>query len=154
MPQASILIVDSYRDEAEMYAQYLASVGAHVESVPTPEEAFIRLIVQPPAVIVTDMVFCCSAYDGPSFLRAVRARKGFATTNCIVLSGFTRVADRERARAAGADRFLVKPCSPYELQRHVETAVRANMCRVRAPWNWPEDDAVAPSELHAPRHVF
>ena len=154
VPQASILVVDSYRDEAEMYAQYLASVGANVESVPTPEEAFIRLIVQPPAVIVTDMVFCCSAYDGPSFLHAVRSRSGFATTNCIVLSGFTRTVDRERARAAGADRFLVKPCSPYELRRHVETAVRANMCRVRAAWNWPEDDTVAPSDPHAPRHMF
>lgn len=150
---ASILIVDSYRDEAEMYAQYLASVGAHVDSVPTPEEAFFRLIESRPAVIISDMVFCCSAYDGPSFLRAVRARHAFASTNCIVLSGFTRPIDRERARAAGADRFLLKPCSPDELRRHVETAVRANLSHGRAVWNWPEDDP-AESAAHPCPHLF
>jgi CheY-like chemotaxis protein len=136
---ASVLIVDSYRDEAEMYAQYLQSVGATVDYVRTPEEAFARLLPQPPVVIVTDMVFQASAYDGPAFLKEIRSRPECATTSCIVLSGFPRPSDRQRARSAGADRFLVKPCAPDELRRHVDSARWAHDRRLRAPWNWPDD---------------
>lgn len=139
-PMASVLIVDSYRDEAEMYAQYLQSVGATVEYVRTPEEALSRLSSEPPVVIVTDMVFQASEFDGPAFVRAVRNRPECAMTNFIVLSGFTRPIDRERARSAGADRFLLKPCAPDELRRHVDSALWAHDRSMRAPWNWPEED--------------
>ena len=134
-----VLIVDSYSDEAEMYAQYLRGVGAAVDYVRTPEEALSRLVPEPPIVVVTDMVFEWSAYDGPAFVRAARMRPECALTNFIVLSGFTRPLDRQRARAAGADRFLLKPCSPDELWRHVDSAVSAHDRSMRAAWNWPDD---------------
>lgn len=136
---AAVLIVDSYRDEAEMYAQYLRAVGSRVDYVRTPEEALARMNDSAPDVIVTDMVFQWSAYDGPEFLRAVRTRPQCATTNVIVLSGFTRPADRRRARAAGADRFLLKPCAPDELRYHIESALYAHALSTRATWNWPDD---------------
>jgi CheY-like chemotaxis protein len=137
---AAVLIVDSYRDEAEMYAQYLRAVGARVEYVRTPEEALARMDCSAPDVIVTDMVFQWSAYDGPAFVRALRTHPHCATTNCIVLSGFTRPVDRRRARAAGADRFLLKPCAPDELRYHIESALYAHALSTRATWNWPDDD--------------
>ena len=133
-----VLIVDSYRDEAEMYAEYLRSTGAVVEYAPTPEEALPRLRSRPPAVIVADMVFEGSAYDGPAFVHEVRTLPACATTNCIIVSGFPRAEDRERARAAGADLFLVKPCPPDELTRHVVRAVSAYDRHTRAEWNWSE----------------
>jgi two-component system, chemotaxis family, response regulator PixG len=146
---AAVLIVDSYRDEAEMYAQYLSALGARVDYVRTPEDALARLPLNPPAVIVTDMIFQWSAYDGPGFLRAVRKHPECATTNLIVLSGFTRPIDRQRARAAGADRFLLKPCAPDELRRHIESALYARALSTRATWNWPDDDG--PAESAPPR---
>ncbi len=133
-----VLIVDSYRDEGEMYAEYLRSVGARVEVVRTPEEALPRVQAQPPAVIVADMVFEGSAYDGPAFVRAVRALSTCAMTNCIIVSGFPRSADRERARASGADLFLVKPCPPDELKRHIARAVSAHDRNTRAAWKWSD----------------
>ena len=136
---APVLIVDSYSDEAEMYAQYLRSVGAAVDYVRTPEEALSRFLPDPPIVVVTDMVFEWSAYDGPGVVRAGRMRPECALTNFIVLSGFTRPLDRERARAAGADQFLLKPCAPDELWRHVDSAVSAHDRSTRAVWNWPDD---------------
>ena len=146
---AAVLIVDSYRDEAEMYAQYLHAVGPRVDYVRTPEEALERLVFNPPDVIVTDMIFQWSAYDGPRFLREVRKHPQCATTTVIVLSGFTRPIDRQRARAAGADRFLLKPCSPDELRYHIDSGLYAHALNTRATWNWPDDDG--PAEFAPPR---
>jgi two-component system chemotaxis response regulator CheY len=133
-----VLIVDSYRDEGEMYAEYLRSTGAFVEYVATPEEALPRVRSQPPAVIVADMVFHGSNYDGPAFVHEVRALSTCATTNCIIVSGFPRASDRERARAAGADLFLVKPCPLDELRWHIARAVAAYERHTRAQWNWSD----------------
>ena len=133
-----VLIVDSYRDEGEMYAEYLRSTGTVVEYVPTPEEALPRLRSRPPAVIITDMVFQGSNYDGPAFVHEVRALSTCATTNCIVVSGFPRASDRARARAAGADLFLVKPCPLEELSWHIARAVSAHERNTRASWNWSD----------------
>ena len=119
----AVLIVNSY-SEGEMYAEYLRSLGYEIHHVQTPEEAFPLLKEQPPAVIVTDMSFQGSAYDGPSFMVGVRELDGCAITRLIVVSGYVRQIDRDRARAAGADMFLVKPCMPDDLVRHVERAVR------------------------------
>lgn len=133
-----VLIVDSYSDEGEMYAEYLRSTGASVDYVRTPEEALPRLRLRPPSVIVTDMVFQGSRYDGPAFVHEVRALPACATTNCIIVSGFPRVLDRQRARAAGADLFLLKPCPLEELSRHVARAVSAHERNTRAAWNWSD----------------
>ena len=133
-----VVIVDSYRDEGEMYAEYLRSTGAFVEYVRTPEEALPRLRSRPPAVIVADMVFQGSNYDGPAFVHEVRALSTCATTNCIIVSGFPGASDRQRARAAGADLFLVKPCLLEELRWHIARALSAYERNTRAEWNWSE----------------
>jgi CheY-like chemotaxis protein len=134
-----VLIVNSYRDEGEMYAEYLRSLGALVQHVRTPEEALPLLTSQPPVVIVADMVFGGSKYDGPAFMRVVRASPACARTNCIILSGYPRLADRERARAAGADLFLVKPCPPDVLRRYIARATSAHDRNQRAEWNWTDE---------------
>ena len=134
-----VLIVDSYRDEGEMYAEYLRSLGAVVQYVRTPEEALPLLTSQPPVVVVADMVFRGSKYDGPGFMRVVRSIPACERTNCIIVSGYSRIADRERARAAGADLFLVKPCPPDVLRRCIARAVSAHDRNQRADWNWTDE---------------
>ena len=134
-----VLVVDSYRDEGEMYAEYLRSLGALVQYVRTPEEALPLLASQPPVVIVSDMVFSGSKYDGPAFIRVVRSRPACALTNCIIVSGYPRLADRERARAAGVDLFLVKPCPLELLRRYIARAVSAYDRNQRADWNWTDE---------------
>ena len=122
-----------------MYAQYLRSIGALVQYVRTPEDALPLLTLQPPAVIVSDMVFSGSKYDGPAFMRAVRSSPACALTNCIIVSGYPQLADRERARAAGADLFLVKPCPLDVLKRYIARAVSAHDRNERADWNWTDE---------------
>lgn len=134
----SVLIVDSFADEGEMYAEYLRTGGAVVDYVRTPEQALSGLPALSPAVIVTDMVFLGSQYDGPAFMRAVREIPACAVTSCIMVSGYPRAVDRQRARAAGVDLFVLKPCMPNELQWHIQRAVSAYRRHARAEWNWPD----------------
>lgn len=134
----AVLVVGSYCD-GDMYAEYLGSVGFDVLYGRTPEQALPYLGRRRPAVVITDMVFENSTYDGPAFIDAIRSRSDCAITNVIVVSGFVRPTDRQRARLAGADLFLLKPCPPDVLWRHVNHAVWAHERNTRADWNWPEE---------------
>jgi CheY-like chemotaxis protein len=134
----AVLVVGSYCD-GDMYAEYLQSVGFEVLYGRTPEQALPLLGRRRPAVVITDMVFENSVYDGPAFINAIRSRPDCAMTNVIVISGFVRPTDRQRARLAGADLFLMKPCAPDALCRHVNRAVWAHERNERADWNWPEE---------------
>lgn len=135
----SVLVVGSFSD-GDMYAEYLRSLGCEVFHGRTPEEAFAYLDSRLPDVVVTDMVFEHSEFDGPEFVDAVRARPEWARLNVIVVSGFVRREDRQRARVAGADLFLTKPCAPESLWRHVGRAVLAQERNTRAKWNWPDEE--------------
>jgi CheY-like chemotaxis protein len=134
----ALVVVGSYCD-GDMYAEYLRSVGFDVLYGRTPEQALPYLGRRRPAVVITDMVFQNSVYDGPTFIDAIRSRSDCAMTNVIVVSGFVRPTDRQRARLAGADLFLLKPCPPDALWGHVNHAVWAHERNARADWNWPEE---------------
>jgi CheY-like chemotaxis protein len=140
-PEAGIpevLLVGSYPD-GDMYAEYLRTVGFDVVHARTPEQALAFVHKRPPAVIITDMVFDNSEYDGPTFVDEIRQRPDCTTTSVILVSGYIQVTDRRRARRAGADVFLMKPCAPAALSEYVASAIRAHHCQTRPEWNWPED---------------
>src|SRR5947207_3219968 len=91
-----------------------------------------------PDVIVSDSVFRASELDGPGFIQAVRQRTVSALTPVIVISGYVREEDRRAARAAGADRYLLKPLLPEALYGEITNALRARARGQRMAWNWSE----------------
>src|SRR5437899_696117 len=115
-PSGTVLLVSS----GEMYGDDLRANALVVADAESPEAAFVRLETVDPHVVVTDFVFPRSAFDGAGFLRALRARVDRATS-IIVVSGYVRQEDREQARAAGADLYVIKPALPsavlYEVRR-------------------------------------
>ncbi len=133
----AVLIVNSF-DGREMYAERLRAQAVEVIEAERPEDALLRIASEPPAVIVTDMVFTHSRYSGPEFMRAVRNNPACANVLVIVLSGFVRQLDHDVARDAGADLFLHTPCDPDMLFRHVTRALIANRRGKRLAWNWPQ----------------
>src|SRR3954451_15942830 len=104
-PSGTVLLVNSF-DGREMYGDYLRSNALIVSDADTPERALRNLDSVDPHVVVTDFVFLHTSYDGPDLLRALRSRVDSATS-IVVVSGFVRQEDRESARSAGADLFLV-----------------------------------------------
>ena len=74
--------------------------------------------------IVTDLTL--PALSGLDLARRLRADARTTDVSIIVLSGHSSESTEQRARKAGCDRYLVKPCLPdaLALQIHNVLAVR------------------------------
>jgi CheY-like chemotaxis protein len=57
--------------------------------------------------------------DGYEVAREIRAQPGGWDVRLIALTGYGFPEDRERSRAAGFDRHLVKPAMPEDLRREL-----------------------------------
>jgi two-component system cell cycle response regulator DivK len=146
-PSGTVLLVNSF-DGREMYGDYLRSNALIVSDADTPERALRNLDSVDPHVVVTDFVFLHTSYDGPGLLRALRSRVDSATS-IVVVSGFVRQEDRESARSAGADLFLVKPVLPSALLYEVRRALLLRRSGRRLSWNWR--DAATPLRVELER---
>ena len=102
---ASVLIVHS-DDTTETWAASLRAKGFAVHRVCNPEEAFSYIDQHPPAVIVTDSQFRLSAFNGTTFINAVRGHKACALSRIIVCSRQRRADDERHIPTVGADLFL------------------------------------------------
>lgn len=131
----SVLIVNSFECR-EMNAAFLAARSIHVD-VAKPEDALAQLETAQPDVVVTDTVFRGTYVDGAGLIRELRRRLE-GETSIIVVSGRARREDREQARAAGADCFLLKPVLPNTLLYEVRRALALRHRGRRLPWNWGE----------------
>ena len=60
--------------------------------------------------------------DGYEVARQIRSGPGGADVQLIALTGYGFPEDRERSRAAGFDRHLVKPAMPEDLRRELDEA--------------------------------
>jgi len=128
----------SGRDGCDSYIEVLRDRQLTVMHVTRPEDALPVLATHAPNVVVTDLVFADSAVSGTSFIRQVRSHVDYATS-IVVLSRYVRASDREDARAAGADLFLMKPAVPTALLFEVQRALILQRGGRRLPWNWRHD---------------
>jgi CheY-like chemotaxis protein len=64
--------------------------------------------------------------SGLEIIRQLKSDSGLAHARCIVVSAFTAEADRDEARAAGADAFISKPFDPDELSAMVASLLEAD----------------------------
>jgi CheY-like chemotaxis protein len=110
-----VLIVNGFVDGREMYVDFLRHHDLEVRGVARPRAALRILRRFRADVIVTDFAFPEGRVDGVTFISVVRQQPGLHDPVVIVVSGFTQPADERRARAAGADAFLMKPCLPERL---------------------------------------
>jgi len=147
-----VLLVNSF-DGREMYADYLRANALIVSDADSPERALRHLDTIDPHVVVTDLVFLHSSYDGPGFLRTLRTRVDGATS-ILVVSGLVRQEDRDQARAAGAGLYLVKPALPSAVLYEVRRALLLRRSGRRLSWNWrdvPNEPVRVPLERRQSR---
>ena len=142
MESGRVLLVNSF-DDRHVYADLLHGHGHTVVEATIPEQA-LRFLAEsrPPDVVLTDIVFVGSAVEGPSFIGDLRARVDGATS-IVVLTGYVRADDRNHARAAGADLFLMKPVVPTAVLFEVHRALILRRGGRRLSWNWPAHPAAA-----------
>jgi CheY-like chemotaxis protein len=134
-----VLFVNSY-ESCQVYIDVLRERGHTTLHATGPEDALRLLKSHEPDVVVTDIVFGPSTIEGPAFIRDVRLRVDDATS-IVVLSQYVRADDREDARAAGADLFLMMPVVPTAVLFEVQRALILRRAGRRLSWNWPRRPA-------------
>ncbi len=103
----TILTVDDSRMMREMLAMVLRNAGFSVVQAEDGEEALAVLEGSEPDVIITDINM--PKLDGYGFIEGVRRHERHRATPILVLSTESDAEKKNRARAAGATGWIVKP---------------------------------------------
>lgn len=104
-----VLIVDDDEDTRVMYAEFL---GAWFEVLQAGDarEALAVVGREAPDAVVADVTL--PGMDGFELVRQLRRIETARRIPVISLSGHSGLAHEERAREAGCDRIVQKPCLP------------------------------------------
>jgi DNA-binding response OmpR family regulator len=118
-PSPNVLLIEPHGDTRELYHLWLAQCGFAV-TVPAPGHDLATAARGTSADIV--VVEPMHHPDGVAFIRALRGDAVCADAVVIVLTTQTSSAMRRHAIEAGADDYLVKPCSIVDLAEAISTA--------------------------------
>ncbi|HXW04523.1 MAG TPA: response regulator [Vicinamibacterales bacterium] len=125
-----ILLVEDYDDAREMYKDYLEFSGFRVETARDGREALEKARALMPDLILMDLSL--PSMDGWEATSRLKADPETTHLTIVALSAHALAAEGDRARKAGCDGFIAKPCLPDELveeivtylKLHTETATR------------------------------
>jgi len=118
-----ILIVDDYPDALDMWAIYLRAMGYEVSTAGDGVAALAQAARLHPDVIVLDLEL--PRISGFDVARRLRANPETEHIPLIAATGYSHVAQLDRARDAGFDQIVVKPCDPDLLVEEIERQLQA-----------------------------
>jgi len=132
-----VLLVDDYADARGMYAEFLEFSGFDVVQAVNGIEALERAVETPPDIILMDLSL--PVLDGWEATRRLKADPRTADIPVVALTGHALTGISERARKAGCDAFVTKPCLPEDLVTEIrkvldeQPAPGGNSARMRRP---------------------
>lgn len=112
-----ILVVEDFDDAREMYRDYLEFSGFHVETARDGREAIEKTRELQPDLVLMDLSL--PGIDGWEATRLLKSAPETSHILIIALSAHALAAEGERARAAGCDGFIAKPCLPPDLVHEI-----------------------------------
>jgi CheY-like chemotaxis protein len=121
MSQPLILIVDDVDDNSDMYAQFLEFEGYRVEGAVNGVAGLEKARALRPAAIVMDLSM--PVLDGWTATRELKRDEATRAIPVIVLTAHAMKGTAETVTAAGADAYLIKPCSPEDLEAEVRRQI-------------------------------
>jgi CheY-like chemotaxis protein len=127
--QATILVVDADTDSREMYTQFFRYHGFRVVSASTRRAA--RAAAPSADAIVTEIRLPTDS-DGLALVRQLKTDIRTSDVPLVVVTSSAWLTDHERARAAGCDLYLSKPCLPHDLMHAVRRLMARRRLRERA----------------------
>ncbi len=113
-----ILIVEDFEDAREMYRDYLTFSGLRVETASDGQEALQKARALEPDLILMDLSI--PGLDGWEATRLLKADPKTRHLLVVALSAHALAAEGDRARAAGCDGFIAKPCLPPDLLSQIQ----------------------------------
>lgn len=119
--EPSVLLIHANTDDREMYAEYLTAHGFRVTEAGTTDAALS--LIQTADTVITGLLVPGS-FDGVELIARIRRDPRTAEKVIVVVTACTFSHQLERARRAGANVVLMKPCLPAvllgELRRLLE----------------------------------
>ena len=134
-----ILLVEDYDDAREMYRDYLEFSGFQVDTARDGHEALEQARRHNPDLVLMDLSL--PGLDGWEATRILKKDPATAHLVVVALSAHALSAEGDRARAAGCDGFIAKPCLPHDLVEQItellklqsESGTRGRRARSRRP---------------------
>ncbi len=137
--RALILLVEDFDDAREMYRDFLEFSGFSVETARDGREAIDKARALSPDLILMDLSL--PGIDGWEATRILKRDPATTHLRIVALSAHALAPEGDRARAAGCDGFIAKPCLPMDLVTEIgqhlkildEPVVRGRRARARRP---------------------
>jgi CheY-like chemotaxis protein len=120
--QPLVLLVEDYDDAREMYRDYLEFSGFAVETARDGREAIEKARGLKPDLILMDLSL--PGIDGWEATSRLKADPVTRQITIVALSAHALAAEGDRARTAGCDGFIAKPCLPHELVEQIASYLR------------------------------
>jgi two-component system, OmpR family, response regulator len=117
--QQRVLVIDDDEELNALLARYLSRFNFAVKAVVHPSDGLRVLHVNPPDVVILDVML--PEMDGFAVCRKVRER---SRVPIIMLTARGAVADRIAGLELGADDYLSKPFEPRELMARIQAVLR------------------------------
>lgn len=108
-----ILLVEDFDDAREMYREFLEFSGFRVLTARDGREALEQARDANPDLILMDLSL--PGIDGWEATRILKNDAATSHLTIVALSAHALAAEGERARQAGCDGFIAKPCLPGDL---------------------------------------
>jgi DNA-binding response OmpR family regulator len=118
MQGRSVLIIDNDREIVDLLSFYFEEHGFAVDTAVDGHLGLALALQRKPDAIVCDVIM--DRMHGFEVIQKVRGRPELADTLLIMVSAKAYKPDMDRARALGADHFVVKPFRCDDLLRLVE----------------------------------
>jgi two-component system, chemotaxis family, chemotaxis protein CheY len=110
---ATILVIDDDPITIRLLTHALGKHGHRVVGALRPHDARLHLATTPVDLVILDLAM--PEVDGLTLLRQLRADPSRRALPVVMLTASGQDQDRIAARAEGADAFLTKPASSWEL---------------------------------------
>ncbi|MBI5209808.1 MAG: response regulator [Elusimicrobia bacterium] len=112
-----ILIADDNADNRAIMAAILTAAGFRVAEAADGAAAVAEAGRRKPDLVLLDLSM--PVLDGYGAARAIRSDPGTAGTPILAWTAFALAGDDAKARAAGCDGYISKPCLPADVLRRI-----------------------------------
>lgn len=122
-PKRLALLVENHHETREMYVEWLVWSGFRVIQASSASEAIEKARRQRPDIITTDIGLSGDA-DGCQLCEALKADERTRKIPVIAVTAWSMGGYVQRARDAGCDSVLIKPCLPQDLLVEIQRLLK------------------------------
>ena len=127
-PPATVLIVDDAADARSLYGEYLEFCGFRVISAIDGLQGMSMAQLHMPDIILMDLAV--PRVNGWDAIRQLRANPHTRDIPVVAVSAYAHGDEPARAREAGADVCLTKPCVPSQVARAISALLTWHRLRL------------------------